>query len=266
MKRIRMPFGLLLFCHSLCAQKTITAQVVDSITRQAVAFASISLTDRNAGTLSNEQGQFSLVVDDSLHSPIKISALGYETRFVNSRNCSQVLALPAVFTKEPFLVSAFAGRRSHLSGNRVRNNSFSTNIGGRCSEVALRIPIDHPKTQLASFFVKLVEGGSDSLPVFRINVYWPKRDGQPGTSLLRANIIVRAEAKSGLLEMDLRNYHILTDQDIFVSLEWLNDPGDKGFLIASSLFGKQTWRRQGGKQKWSKSYLAKPCIYAKLVY
>jgi hypothetical protein len=205
-------------------------------------------------------------VEDSVRAAIKVSALGYETKILNTTDLQGKVLLPPLHTKEPVLVTASGGRTSRLKGNKVRNHFLSANIGDAYSEVAVRLHIDQPSTEVAAFFVKMAKGGSDSLPVFRINVYQPNLDGSPGPSLLRENIIVRPERWTELIEIDLRAYHLFADQDVYVSLQWLKDSGPKGYLLSAGLIGVQTWVRSGKKQKWVKSKILKPGLYARVVY
>jgi len=264
----RLPFICLLvpMSYLLCAQKTISGRVVDSISGEAVAYASVGISDQHAGTISNETGYFNLIIADSLQSSLRISALGYESRLIHTAELKDQVLLPRLHTKEPVLVTTVAGRNSRMKGNRVRRDFLSTDIGGLSSEVAVRIRITEPTTELSSFFVRLAKGGSDSLPVFRINVYQPDLDGKPGPSLLRENIIVHSEIAHGLIEMDLRSYHILSDQDVYVSLEWLNNPGEKGYLLSSRLTGTETWIRTSQQRNWIKSNYLKPGISVRIMY
>lgn len=266
MKRTLLICTLAMVSNVVISQHRIEAQLIDSLTSRGIAYANLGIPNYNVGTLTNEGGYFKFLVDDSLPKPIKISALGYETRTVELTDLKGQVALPPIPNKEPELVPHLPDRVWRFRGTRVRKGYLSMGVGGRSTEIAVRIAITEPGTAITSFFVRLVKGGSDTVPAFRINIYQPDIDGKPGVSLLRENIIAQPESKTGLIEIDLRAYRILADQDVYVSLEWLNDPGEKGFLIASDVIGAETWIKSCSHQKWNKSRFIKPGLYARLVY
>tara|TARA_R110002033_G_scaffold169897_3_gene211282 strand:+ start:52910 stop:54439 length:1530 start_codon:yes stop_codon:yes gene_type:complete len=68
------------FCISLNHAQTISAKIVDSITQQAIPFATIQWsTDK--GVITNEEGQFNIIIDATIKpkDSLYITCIGYET-------------------------------------------------------------------------------------------------------------------------------------------------------------------------------------------
>jgi len=77
---------LLLFISSITffcsdAQTIIRGQILDSLTNQPIAFASIGIAGNNKGTITNEQGVF-IINADSLPIKLTIFYIGYESKII----------------------------------------------------------------------------------------------------------------------------------------------------------------------------------------
>jgi hypothetical protein len=79
--RITLTCLLLVFSLSIQAQQiTITGKVVDQITKQSLPFASVSISGKAIGVVSNEQGEFDFHIPTELRNDIlTVSMIGYKT-------------------------------------------------------------------------------------------------------------------------------------------------------------------------------------------
>src|SRR5437868_4967548 len=83
MRRILILFVLLIRYLS-GAQTMCTGYVIDSISNSPIEFANVGIVGKNLGTVTDEQGKFTLRIPDSLQQePVKISMVGYKVRSVS---------------------------------------------------------------------------------------------------------------------------------------------------------------------------------------
>lgn len=86
----------LLFVLSFCAipvfsQQLVTIKgvIVDEETKEPVPFATIRLTGKSWGTISNIEGKFQLhIPDDALHDSLEVSCIGYVEAFLRVKDLS----------------------------------------------------------------------------------------------------------------------------------------------------------------------------------
>ncbi|MBK6777293.1 MAG: carboxypeptidase-like regulatory domain-containing protein [Flavobacteriales bacterium] len=80
---MRLVLPLLLLPIGLSAQTTITGRVLDANTREPMPYVSIGIVGADRGTLSNEEGTFSMAAD-TLYSTLQFSTIGYKTRVIGA--------------------------------------------------------------------------------------------------------------------------------------------------------------------------------------
>jgi len=246
----------LLFQRSF-AQITFSSVLLDSTTREPVAFANIGIPGKGIGTVSDEYGKFSLIIPDSLKDQIvRITMIGYQkTGFYPSENQHRsILLKPQQLALKEVDITA-KKIKVKILGNDTKTKrvqgGFSKNYLG--AELATLMNIKHKGTQLTRFFINISANSLSVNPVFRINIYKPDQDRKPGVNILQQNIIVEAKEKTGLLEVDLKPYMIFTDEDVFVSIEWIKDLGDaKGLFFSTKLIGAPTYYKNASQDKWEK--------------
>ena len=78
---------------NLCAQ-SLEGVLVDSKSKQPIQFAHIGILDKNAGTISNEAGEFSLNLSEYLSADtIVFSSIGYKSSVSYTH-----LTLPTIYS------------------------------------------------------------------------------------------------------------------------------------------------------------------------
>src|SRR5688572_21051778 len=87
----------LIISSAAIGQHVVEGRVVDKETGGPIPFASIDILETPHGTISNLQGEFSLVISDS--SSIKVTCLGYESQVINSIDKMELIQLKPVATQ-----------------------------------------------------------------------------------------------------------------------------------------------------------------------
>ena len=74
-----LPLSMLLFV-SATSQTIVNGKLKDGVSQKPIFLANIGIPNRIIGTLSNDSGEFKIVIPDSLkEEKLKISVIGYES-------------------------------------------------------------------------------------------------------------------------------------------------------------------------------------------
>ncbi|MCH8516286.1 MAG: carboxypeptidase-like regulatory domain-containing protein [Cyclobacteriaceae bacterium] len=142
MTRIIFLFFLLsLYPDAIFSQELVDFRLVNSVSKDPVSFASISIVGSNKGTVSNETGQVKLFCDKT-HHLIKISAIGFHTREFSlsdlvekdtvyldfsTRLLEEVVIFDVQDSAYHLLLKAFDRMRKGLNQNSHRGKAFFRN-------------------------------------------------------------------------------------------------------------------------------------------
>ncbi|HOZ86584.1 MAG TPA: carboxypeptidase-like regulatory domain-containing protein [Bacteroidia bacterium] len=257
MKKVFVIVLFFLMSQHLCCQTVFSGILLDSLAKTPVEFANIGIVGKGFGTVTNDKGEFSLTVPDSLlNESIRVSMLGYKPKVYKAaaaRAGITIFLVEDVNTLNEVVVQVKKTKIKML-GNDTKTRhvlgGFKKNSLG--SELAIRLNIKNPQTQLRRFLVN-INANSLGMPVFRFNLYNVDDKGMPKENILKQNIIIEPKQKTGLIELDLLPYNIYVDDDVFISIEWIKDLGDvKGLSFSTKLVGSTTYYRLASQDQWRK--------------
>lgn len=248
---------LCLFAKSGFAQIKVSGVLQDSITKQPIEFANIGLIGKGLGTVTNEKGEYNFTIPDSLlNEKVKISMIGYRSKVVVVKNFAGTSKIQlAQFSTNLNEVTVSSKKlKLKIVGNETKNSinaGFGSNSLG--CEMAVKVKIKHPKTQIRKFMIKINKNELSRAPVFRFNVYSVNEKGYPKENILQQNIIVEPNIITGLIEFDLKPYNIFVDNDVFISIEWIKDLGPaNGLYFSAKVPLGTTYFRLVSQDKWEK--------------
>ena len=209
-----------------------------------MAYASIGLLRRPAGTVADGQGQYSLrlsAVNDQ--DSLRIGLLGYAPRTVQVAAWRRQLAqrggrfyLQLAPTQLAEVVVRPGARMRRVVGNSTNTNNMSRGFSvyklGNQLVQGMHVRRSSNLEQV-SFHVSRCT--YDSL-FYRVNVYQVVH-GQPTTTLLPEPVYVRV--REGQTQdcpvADLRRFHLTVRGDIAVSLKMVKNLGPGEFMLSVSL-------------------------------
>ena len=247
-----------LFITNVSAQNKVTGKLIDA-KGDPVVFANIGIINKAVGTVSNEQGIFTLSFsNDLLLDTMAITCLGFKNQkqlvklFIESlsNNGGKVLMENEVMQLQEVQVK---GDKPHKIGSfntnwRIRGFMASTAHG---AELASTIYQDKEKTaHLVSFQFNIIRNDFDSLR-FRINVYSVK-NGMPDSNLMTKNEIFLLVKQHDVFKYHFKNDVYVTGNFI-ISLELLDVFGQgnsKKLFEFSSEYGTKFFRRFTSQDKW----------------
>lgn len=254
-------FSFLLGLSLLNAQYILQGQVVDAMTKDPLPFVNIGVLKKELGTVSNEDGFFFLEVPDEYATEtLRFSMIGFDVRdfqvaeleTILLSNNTLVLAEQTTFLEEVVL-TADKKWDTRISGNsstsKLLITGFTSNQLG--NEIALFVKVKKTPAYIDGIQFSVVENIYSEVR-FRVNVYTSVYRF-PDENILKENIFVTLKQSEGLISVDLKEYEILVDDDVFISLEWIDeDLGSEGLWFSAGVFGKSIYARSTSHAAWKK--------------
>lgn len=242
----------------------ITGKVIDQSNGQPLSYVNIGVVGKSVGTVSSEDGRFTLEVGDRYNQDtLRISMVGYESKDLlvgESRKLfadGKEIGLKPSATQLNEVVVSSRGLREKVLGNKTTSTKFSAAFSSDVlgNEMGITIKIKKSPTYIKDFNCSIVKNNYGKIK-FRLNFYTLNIKGMPDKNILNENIIVETDIEEGVLTVDLTEYNIVVKDDFFVSLEWIEDLGEDGLFFSASLFGKPMIERTTSQAFWQKIRMA----------
>ncbi len=266
-KKIIFQLCLLFFSTALFAQNRITiyAFVLDKETNQPVAYVNVGFKEKGIGTISNEEGEFSLTYDESQidkNDFLIFSVLGYETIQIKASdifpllsNVNKIYLKPKTYIIDEIEITSEKRERKRIGNSSSNLGSIvywkdKKSFGG---EIATKIKIKKEDTKLLDLKFNIIENISDSLKM-RINVYEYEK-GYPGENLLKTKIYHTITEKEGEETINLKPYNIRVNDDVIVGLELVEIYGKEiGFVVSASNDLGVSFTKYTSQDRWERYY------------
>ncbi|KGO91062.1 carboxypeptidase-like regulatory domain-containing protein [Flavobacterium subsaxonicum] len=256
MKQI-LTFCLLIMAATCLNAQTIKGILKDADTGEALPYVNIGVLNKNIGTVSADDGSFSLPISAGHDADtLRISTLGYANRDIIVAAAEKQFAANPVLKLQPEaiqlqqVVVSNKPPKERVLGNKTESKNttvgFTSNVLG--NELGMIMKIKKSPTQLKTFTASLASDNNPNAKL-RLNFYTAKK-GLPDVLLNTQNIIVTAPA-SGKLVVDLLPYNIMIDDDVFVTLEWL-ESFPQGLKFSAGLLATPMVARSTSQAQWEK--------------
>lgn len=207
---------LLLFTITLSAQ--IKGIVVDE-NDKPISYVNISVENENAGTTSEENGQFSIVV--SKEKNLIFSALGFEKRIVKASETTKIILKETTVNLDEVIIAKRLETKKVEIGENKNSVFQAFDNGPRIDTKFFPYIVSYKKTK----YIKKVTIETDSrIPdaTIKLHFYSVDENGYPGTELLERDFT--ASVKQGITKsiFDLTAYNLrMPKKGIFVGFEKL---------------------------------------------
>jgi len=224
-------------------QITINGKVFNHQTQEAIPYANIGILDTEIGTLSNEDGSFSIKMPAKYENRnLLFSSIGYEKKSIsiNSINTSsplqvsltelileldEVIILSEKFKKRKVVLGN--GKSLLLHGIILMDSIYSG------SAVALLIDKSQYPTfayiQRASLHI-----AKNLMPSFKVRIRLLAVDSlngqKPGDDIISEQIIEESTMKKGWLNFLFPSSHQLKQDSFFLTFEWILNKADRKYI------------------------------------
>ena len=251
---------LLLVQRAQCQEIIITGQVLDSLTSKPIAYVNIGIEGKNVGTVSREDGRFSLMVPEKfITDSLTFSAVTHKKvkRFIlDLSKAGEIKILLTQNTIELDLVTVQPKGKPKVQTlgirKRKREGCFTRkfNRGAQVAQLieAQKYPVELNRVRLSLMHI------SESMKM-RVRIFdQDKKTLQPGKELLFENVIYEVHAgERGWIEIDISEQSIWLEEDFYVSVEFI----EGGFFFASCLdataYRNQQWIRLTSMGVWERA-------------
>ncbi|MCW3077209.1 MAG: carboxypeptidase-like regulatory protein [Bacteroidetes bacterium] len=264
---------LFLFMISLCfGQVKINGSVTDSVTKSPIPFAALGISGKNAGTLTNENGEFELTLTNKqLLDTLRIYAIGYKPDFVIIKDIlsksNQHFALQAqqtelgeVVVRSKKIKFKYLGTTDYSKNNCTGFADIEGNWKG--SEAAILVR-NSKNILFETFSFYVIQNKYEDSLLFRLNLYdrisppvgspeWMGKDWV-GPTLLKKSILFKVGIKQGEFTLPIKNYNIRTSKDFFISLECLMDEMEISKFCYSGSAGVESFFKVKAFSKWHRT-------------
>lgn len=261
---IRLSFTLLFFILTpdLFGQKIYEGVVKDKLTNESIRYVNIGVLNKDIGTVSDNEGKFKISLSEQNNNDsLRLSIVGYKSRQFRVSDFKAMIVydkeikLEEEITKLSEVVVLSKKTKEQIEGNKTESKKFrggftNSELG---NELGIIINIKKRPTYIKDFNAFIVENTSDSM-IFRLNFYDLKK-GLPGDRIITEQIIFPIRTKNGKFTFDLSSYNIVMTNDFFVSLELIENFGQrskKGILFSAGLLGSSFITRETSQGTWKK--------------
>lgn len=216
MKENRYWVLLFLTCFSITAQ--IKGFVVDD-KNQPIPYVNIWVENENIGTTSEENGSFTIYVEDQ-NKVLILSALGFEIKKVKVSEAEKVVLKRIIFQLDEVVISKKSGAVEVEIGDS-KNINLSHLSGAKPLIFAKRFNYsnDFSKTPFIKNTIIFTKNEIKNA-TFKLRIFGVDKEGGPGLDLLNEDIIVKVKKGKRENKIDLTNYNLLIPKNgIFIAFE-----------------------------------------------
>ncbi len=245
MKTCVLLLPLFIFISS-SAQVLISGKVLNQSNKSGIAYANIGIANTGLGTLSNEDGTFSLQVPpEKYNDTLLFSAIGFGKRklpipSIANRDITIYLKEQVIQLKEVSVVSKKEKNEIFVLGNpKVGGGVLETDTVYAGSSMALLMENKNPIRKDFSFPVYLqkvkVRILRNNLPSFKLRIRLYTVDSlthAPGSDLLNQSLVVESTIRNGWLEFDLSPLKYLVTKPFFVAIERILTAQDRAKIAS----------------------------------
>jgi hypothetical protein len=271
------------------ASQPLQGLLTDARTGAPLPYVSIGFPGSPAGTMSDSQGAFTLLVGEAyLDRNLKFSVVGYQAREVAVRALLRdqaaagrlqirLEAKPKVLT-EVQVKGRNKAYRHQLAGSQIGKLTPFHHVFAHYTappdqvqgpELGVKIKARKYPAYLQNVNFCLSGTGADITRV-QLKLY-SLRNNLPHQEILRQVIQVDVPPKyTGWIETDLSTHHLMLEQDFVVALEWLRDENEteKSWLASGPVFSPKNpdYYKAARQRSWKLLHNESVGLYVTLLY
>lgn len=249
-----------LFATTLSAQ-VYDGEVLCAVNKEPVDFANIGIIGRELGTVSDENGSFSLLIAGKFDSDsIRISKIGYQPVTLLVKDFKElqeynIFLTPADY-KIPEIQVTASKRKLKMFGEPIfSTNLYPTPITSELNHYALGIELGviidvNKKTAIRTVHLNVHECSFDTM-YLRLKVYNVEGINEFRNILTKPVYIsfTKEEVKESVV-FDVSEHDIVVKGKILLAIELYKYLGEGEFVLKASYFTGYTFRKSASEGKW----------------
>lgn len=193
--------------------------VKDSLSGNPISYVSIWVENENIGTTSEENGEFSINVNDKNKNLI-FSALGFKKKTVKAGQSNVVSLVPTALDLPEVMISNRKDKKQVEIGRR-RGVAEAFDNGPRMDAKFFPFLADYKKTRWIKSAAIFTDSRIDEATI-KLHLYEIDENGFPGEEMLTKDLIVPIKRGISKTEVDLTDFNLeMPKNGIFVVVEKL---------------------------------------------
>jgi len=241
MNKLLLIFILFILSISqVYSQKTIVGRILSKTTHEPIPYANIGVVNSTAGTISNLDGSFSIILPEKLYNDtLTFTSLGFFSKIIpvnileSNEKYTITLNEKVTILKQVTVIAKVTDKLVEVGNKTCHNGNYQpdTTYAGRSVALLIDIrnlpdPSSHPVfLSKANLFIFKNNFSSFNFRA-RINKY-DSLTGKPGADLIDQSIIEKATFLWGWLKFDLSKINFQIKGPFFVTFEQLLDKNDR---------------------------------------
>ncbi|MES2373885.1 MAG: carboxypeptidase-like regulatory domain-containing protein [Bacteroidota bacterium] len=205
------------------SQNALRGTIRNSRNNDPIPYASIGILRKNAGSVSDSSGNFTLELAGNLdyYDTVIISSIGYHEKhwLLKDFMVQKIFLLePTEAVLKEIKVTPFRHETTLGSVSQKKNSLSGWSGSGKGGEIGNVFSIGAQQFKLEKLSFYILTGCDTTW--FRVHIR-EFSNGKPGTELLSGNLILQVTKQEGISEHDLSQFNIIISDhpEIYVSLE-----------------------------------------------
>jgi predicted alpha/beta superfamily hydrolase len=243
------------------SQTRITGEVMDANDKRPLAYVNIGIKEKNIGTISKEDGSFSIDIPSEYQSgSLTFSIVGYYESTLSIKDVMSKGNVTIQLKEKPTQLEEVI-----VTGKKMTEKKYGIKRRGAIHftdgifkkddsfEIGQVIRLGNTVAQITSLNLHINSSRPDNAN-FRINFYrYDIDENIPKERIVEKSILQRHPVKEGWLRFDLSNYDILIKGDVLISLEFIPEADVKQILYEVKLGGSsKSFFRKTSLGQWTR--------------
>jgi len=215
---MRKFLGITLFITANLVAQT-KGVVKDSLSGNPIPYVSVWVENENIGTTSEENGEFSINVNNNNKNLI-FSALGFKKKTLKVGEANEVNLVPVTLDLPEVMISNRKDKKQVEIGRR-RGVAEAFDNGPRMDAKFFPFLTDYKKTRWIKSVAIFTDSRIDEATI-KVHLYEVDENGFPGEEMLTKDLIVPIKRGISKTEVDLTDFNLeMPKNGIFVVVERL---------------------------------------------
>jgi hypothetical protein len=234
-------------------------RVVSSQTDQGIGYVNIGIIGRNIGTVSDEYGNFRIVLDSIYNNDsVRFSVVGYESQAFPVRRLREIPDKTVYLNPQEFYLPeinvVYTKPREIRLGYPVTSDALRSGFSNNDLGSELGVIINARKrVRLKDLNLDVGVCTYDSVS-YRVNIYQVVNHAEFKNILTKPIYIsFSGEKIDKALIFDLWENSIIVEGNILVTLELFKNLGEGKLLFRTEFFTGYTYHRKTSQGSWTKS-------------
>ncbi|NRD20606.1 carboxypeptidase-like regulatory domain-containing protein [Winogradskyella eckloniae] len=204
--------------------------ILDKVTNEPIPYVNISILDSQIGTSSNEDGSYTLNVEEKhLNKSVKMSSLGYESSIIPVSVFleTQEVYLNSLVEKLDEVVISKKFEEKTKVVNVINEEDLCQGYGSHAKNpwiLALYFPFE--ETYETTDYLKSIRfhfgNFRNKKAKFRLRVFSIGKDSLPDKDLLKESVVVSLKKNQKTVDINISEYNVIFPREgFYVAFEWL---------------------------------------------